>query len=81
VSELAKSSDGEILVGGRDLAKATASAANFGGNVSAAQLDVLDAGSRDDFCGRCSIIVNCAGPVMLLQDRVARGFSKKLPLR
>jgi saccharopine dehydrogenase-like NADP-dependent oxidoreductase len=26
----------------------------------------------DEFCRRCSIIVNCAGPVLLLQDRVAQ---------
>lgn len=26
----------------------------------------------DDFCSRCSLIVNCAGPVMQLQDRVAQ---------
>jgi hypothetical protein len=26
----------------------------------------------DDFCGRCSIIINCAGPVIRLQDRVAQ---------
>jgi saccharopine dehydrogenase (NAD+, L-lysine-forming) len=72
VSELVKSSDGEILIGGRDLARATASAAKLGGRISAAHLDVLDAGSLDEFCGRCSIIVNCAGPVMVLQDRVAQ---------
>jgi hypothetical protein len=40
--------------------------------VSAARLDVLDVGSLDEFCSRCSIIVNCGGPVMLLQDRVAQ---------
>jgi hypothetical protein len=40
--------------------------------VSAAQLDVLDVRSLDQFCSRCSIIVNCGGPVMLLQDRAAQ---------
>ncbi|HEY6306730.1 MAG TPA: saccharopine dehydrogenase NADP-binding domain-containing protein [Candidatus Angelobacter sp.] len=72
VSELLKSCDGEILIGGRDLAKGTASAAKLGSRVSAAYLDVLDARSLDDFCSRCSIIINCSGPVMLLQDRVAQ---------
>jgi hypothetical protein len=32
----------------------------------------MDANSLDDFCGRCSIIVNTAGPVMMLQDHVAQ---------
>ena len=71
-SELWKSCDGEILVGGRDLAKGRALAAEFDNRVSAAQLNILDAHSLDEFCSRCSIIVNCAGPVMVLQDRVAQ---------
>ena len=71
-SELSKSCDGEILVGGRDLAKGKALAAEFESRVSAAQFDIFDAHSLDHFCGRCSIIVNCAGPVMVLQDRVAQ---------
>ena len=51
---------------------ATALATKLGSRVSAAQLDVLDSRSLDDFCMRCSTIVNCAGPVSLLQDRVAQ---------
>lgn len=72
VAELLKSREGEILIGGRDLNKAKIFAAKFGSRVSATQLDVLNAGSLDDFCSRCSIIINCAGPVMLLQDCVAQ---------
>jgi len=72
VSELSKSSNGNLLIGGRDLAKGKALAAEFGSRVSAAYVDILDARSLDDFCTRCSIIVNCAGPVMLLEDRVAQ---------
>jgi Saccharopine dehydrogenase NADP binding domain len=72
VSELLKSGDGEILIGGHDLSKGAALAAKLGSRVSATQLDVLDPRSLDDFCSRCSIIINCAGPVMLLQDRVAQ---------
>ncbi len=71
-SALRKSGDGEILIGGRDLAKAQALAAELDSRTSAAQLDILDANSLDGFCRRCSIVVNCAGPVILLQDRVAQ---------
>ncbi|MGA7560392.1 MAG: saccharopine dehydrogenase NADP-binding domain-containing protein [Terriglobales bacterium] len=71
-SELWKSCDREILIGGRDLAKSRAVATELDSKVSAAQLDILDNCSLDDFCSRCSIIVNCAGPVMALQDRVAQ---------
>lgn len=71
-TELLKSSSGEILIGGRDLSKASALAARLGSRVSAAQSDVLDPRSLDDFCSRCSILINCAGPVSALQDRVAQ---------
>ena len=71
-AELLKTCDGEILLGGRDAQKGSEVAAKLGGRVSAAQLDVFDAGSLESFCGRSSIVVNCAGPVMLLQDRVAQ---------
>lgn len=77
VSELRKSAEGEILVGGRDLAQAKALAAEFDGRVSGARLDVLDANSLDDFCSRCSIIVNCGGPVTQLQDRVAQAAFRR----
>jgi saccharopine dehydrogenase (NAD+, L-lysine forming) len=72
VSELWKSRAGEILIGGRDLAKGNALSAEFDNRVSATHVDVLDASSLDRFCSGCSIIVNCGGPVMLLQDRVAQ---------
>jgi saccharopine dehydrogenase (NAD+, L-lysine-forming) len=76
-SELRKSSDGEILIGGRDAEKGKTLAAEFDGRASAAHLDILDDHSLDDFCGRCSIIVNCAGPVMQLQDRVAQAAFRR----
>jgi len=61
-----------LLIGGRDLAQAKALATALGSRVSAARLDVLDARSLDDFCSQCSIVINCGGPVMVLQDRVAQ---------
>jgi saccharopine dehydrogenase (NAD+, L-lysine-forming) len=76
-SELWKSSHGEILLGGRDLDKGKVLAAEFDRRASAAHLDIVDAHSLDDFCSRCSIIVNCAGPVMALQDRVAQAAFRR----
>jgi saccharopine dehydrogenase (NAD+, L-lysine forming) len=75
--ELWKSCDGEILIGGRDLDKGKALAAELDGRASAAQVDILDAHSLDEFCSRCSIIVNCAGPVMQLQDCVAQAAFRR----
>jgi saccharopine dehydrogenase (NAD+, L-lysine-forming) len=71
-SELLKYGDGEILLGGRDEKKLNAVAAEFGSRVSAACVNVLDAASLDRFCSRCSVIINCGGPVKVLQDHVAQ---------
>jgi saccharopine dehydrogenase-like NADP-dependent oxidoreductase len=49
VTTLLKSCDGEILMGGRDLDRGRASAAQLGSRVSAAQVDVLDASSLDSY--------------------------------
>jgi Saccharopine dehydrogenase NADP binding domain len=76
-SELWKSCPGEILIGGPDLVKGRALAGEFANRASAAHLDILDAHSLDDFCSRCSIIVNCAGPVSELQDRVAQAAFRR----
>lgn len=76
-AKLRKSCPGEILIGGRDLAKTKALAAEFDHRVSATQLDVFEARSLDDFCDRCAIVVNCAGPVIRLQDRVAQAAFRR----
>ena len=72
MSELWKSSGGEILVAGRQLEKGKALAAQFDKKVTATSVNVLDNSALDAFCEQCSIIINCAGPVTLLQDRVAQ---------
>jgi saccharopine dehydrogenase-like NADP-dependent oxidoreductase len=72
VSELWKAGAEEILIGGRHLDQGKALAASFDRRVTAAALDVQDPHSLDEFCAQCSIVVNCAGPVVLLQDRVAQ---------
>lgn len=71
-AELLKATAGEILAGGRDSANVKSFAADFGRRVSAATLDVLDSGSLEEFCSACSVVVNCGGPVTVLQDRVAQ---------
>ena len=70
--ELLRSTDKRILIGARNLANAEAVAANLGVAVSAVRVDIRDARSLQDFCGRSSIVVNCGGPVCELQDLVAQ---------
>ena len=70
--ELRRSTDKAILIGGRNLSKLEAVAAELGTGVSGIRVDVRDPKSLEDFCGRCSVVVNCAGPVSELQDMVAQ---------
>jgi len=70
--ELRRSTDQRILIGARNLADAEAVAANLGVAASAVRVDIRDARSLEDFCGRSSIVVNCGGPVCELQDLVAQ---------
>jgi saccharopine dehydrogenase (NAD+, L-lysine forming) len=77
VSELLSRSDADVLIGGRDLAKASVLASQFGARASAACVDAVEARSLDDFCGRCSVVVNCAGPVVALQDRPAQAAFRR----
>ena len=72
VAELWKSTRWKIQIGGRSLDQAKTLASEFDQRVSAARLDVLDGSSLDKFCSRCSLVLNCAGPVSVLQDRVAQ---------
>ena len=70
--ELRRSTESAILIGGRILANLEAVAADLGVAVSAVRVDVRDPRSLEEFCGRCSIVVNCGGPVCELQDAVAQ---------
>jgi hypothetical protein len=72
VSELSKSGTDHILIGGPNLARGSALASKYDGQASATRVDVLDTSSVDEFCRQCSIVVNCAGPVKALRDRVAQ---------
>lgn len=71
-NELRRSTDRAILIGGRDLAKLEAVAAQLGAAVSVIRLDVRDPRSLEEFCCRCCVVVNCGGPVSELQDIVAQ---------
>lgn len=72
VAELLKSTEGDIALGGRDPVRLKECAAEFGRRVTPLRVDIQDARSLDDFCRESSVVVNCAGPVTLLQDRVAQ---------
>jgi saccharopine dehydrogenase (NAD+, L-lysine forming) len=71
-----RSTNGQILIGARNLASAEAVAANLGPAVAAARVDLRDVRSLEQFCFRCSVVVNCGGPVCELQDLVAQAAQR-----
>ncbi len=79
VKELCGSTDRAILIGGRNLAKLEAVAAELGTGVSAIQLDVRDPRSLEEFCARCSVVVNCGRPGVSFElsgDSLKFGFGR-----
>jgi saccharopine dehydrogenase (NAD+, L-lysine forming) len=70
--ELRRSTNGAILIAGRNLANSEVVAADLGAAVLAVRVDAHDPRSLEEFCGRCSVVVNCGGPVSELQDMVAQ---------
>jgi saccharopine dehydrogenase (NAD+, L-lysine-forming) len=72
VRELCRSTGKTVLVGGRNMPDLRTLAEKLGGAVSPLSVDVRNPRSLEEFCARCSVVVNCAGPVCELQDRVAQ---------
>ena len=72
VRELCRSTGKTVLVGGRKMPDLRTLADKLGGAVSPLSVDVRNPRSLEEFCARCSVVVNCAGPVCELQDRVAQ---------
>ncbi len=71
-SELLRSTSAGILVGGRDAGKAEAFASNAGERILAQRVDIFEGASLEEFCGRCEVVVNCAGPGVEVADKVAQ---------
>ena len=59
-----------VLIGGRDLGRAEEVARAT--DAQAVAVDLFDDASLAAFCGRCSVVLNCAGPSYRVLDRVAR---------
>ena len=68
---LIKITNYDIVISGRSIKKADEAAANLGARVSGQMVDINDQSTLDVFCRRCDIVINCAGPSAVVQDRVA----------
>lgn len=60
------------VLGGQRHPKKTIENENF----SYQYLDIFDDSSLEDFCSKCSIIVNCAGPSYVIKNRIAAAAAK-----
>lgn len=72
VKEILRTTDSEVLVGGRDVERAALVAKLYGGRACATYVDVFDSEALADFSNGCFLLVNCAGPSSVIQDRVAQ---------
>ena len=70
--ELRRSTDSAIIIAGRNVPNLRSMATDLGGAVTVVGVDVRDPRSLKEFCAKCSVVVNCGGPVSELQDRVAQ---------
>ena len=68
---LIKTTDYEVLIGGRSSRKADKVATDLGARVSTQVVDIDDSSTLDAFCRECGLIINCAGPSWHVLDRVA----------
>lgn len=68
---LIKTTDYDIVIGGRSIRKADETATNLGARVSAQMVDIDDQSALDAFCRECGLVINCTGPSWRVLDRVA----------
>lgn len=69
--ELLRSTPGRVMIGGRDIKKAQSLTDKLGNRAIPRQLDILDQTALDEFCRECDVVINCAGPVSVVMDKVA----------
>ncbi len=74
--ELMKTTDLNLVLGGRDEARALSLATELGVRATARHVDIYDDKALLDFCEPCSVIVNCAAPSSRVLDTVAKGALK-----
>jgi saccharopine dehydrogenase-like NADP-dependent oxidoreductase len=71
--ELAKTTELNLVLGGRDENRALALAAELGERATARHIDIYDRSSLLDFCDGCGVVVNCAAPSSRVLDTVLKG--------
>jgi saccharopine dehydrogenase-like NADP-dependent oxidoreductase len=71
--ELVKTTDLNLVLGGRNEERALSLAADLGVRTTARHVDIYDEKSLFDFCEPCSVIVNCAAPSSRVLDTVIKG--------
>jgi len=71
--ELVKTTDLNLVLGGRDEARAQSLANELGVRTAARHVDIYDEKSLLGFCEPCSVIVNCTAPSSRVLDVVLKG--------
>ncbi|MFS0554777.1 saccharopine dehydrogenase family protein [Brevibacillus sp. 179-C9.3 HS] len=66
----------QIVLGGRNPGKLSELFPGMEDRLECLQVDVFAEEELDDFCGRCDLVINCAGPSKQIVDKVADGCLK-----
>lgn len=72
VAELAAGGGVRLRIGGRDLDRAAAAAAGLPVAAEGVAVDVGDPAGLASFAAGCAVLLNCAGPAVMVGDAVAR---------
>jgi len=71
--EIMRTTDLNLVVGGRDEGRAASLATELGVRATARKVDIYDENSLMSFCESCSLIVNCTAPSARVLDIVMKG--------
>lgn len=74
--ELVKTTDLNLVLGGRNEKRALSLATELGVRATARHADIYDEQSLLGFCEPCSVVVNCAAPSCRVLDTVIKGALK-----
>lgn len=76
VTDLINSTKSQLIIGGRNKKYIDSIKNLYNERITMLQVNAFDSVSIDNFCSKCNIIINCAGPSSLILDNIAKSSLK-----